>query len=57
MIDVPTGCNLVDFLLTTPICVTEDGQIPAGSPARFDFGVDPNQDPELVYVRMLYFLS
>jgi len=46
LVVVPAGPNLTDALVGSPILVNEDG---SGMPAAggFDYGVDPNDDPEL----------
>jgi len=48
LIVVPPGPSLTDALVNSPILQTEDGA-PIGSlgGGGFDFGVDPNDDPEL----------
>ncbi|XP_037040016.1 26S proteasome non-ATPase regulatory subunit 4 [Bradysia coprophila] len=48
LVSVPRGSALSEALLTSPIIQGEDGQGGAGlSGAGFEFGVDPNEDPEL----------
>jgi len=49
LVTVPPGPHLSDALLTSPIIQGEDGTgaIGLGSAAGFEFGVDPNEDPEL----------
>ncbi|XP_043222702.1 26S proteasome non-ATPase regulatory subunit 4-like [Amphibalanus amphitrite] len=49
LVTVPTGPHLSDALVSSPILQGEDG---AGAPgigggSGFEFGVDPNEDPEL----------
>lgn len=43
---------LSDALLSSPVIVGEDGS-GAPIPGGFEFGVDPNEDPELALVRDL----
>lgn len=49
---MPPGPHLSEALLTSPIIQGEDGTgaIGLGSAAGFEFGVDPNEDPELALV-------
>ncbi|XP_053954045.1 26S proteasome non-ATPase regulatory subunit 4 [Anastrepha ludens] len=48
LVSVPRGSGLSDALLSSPIIQGEDGMGGAGlSGAGFEFGVDPNEDPEL----------
>ncbi|XP_012286987.1 26S proteasome non-ATPase regulatory subunit 4 [Orussus abietinus] len=48
LVTVPPGPHLSDSLISSPIILGEDGMGGAGmSGAAFDFGVDPNEDPEL----------
>lgn len=54
LVTVPAGANVLsDVLLSSPIVAGEDGA-PAGflpsSGGGFEFGVDPNLDPELALV-------
>jgi 26S proteasome regulatory subunit N10 len=45
LVTVPPGPLLSDALITSPVIVGEDG---AGAvPGGFEFGIDPNEDPEL----------
>lgn len=45
---VPPGPLLSDALISSPVIVGEDG---AGAvPGGYEFGVDPNEDPELALV-------
>ena len=48
---VPPGPMLSDALVSSPIIVGEDGTgaVPGGI-SGFEFGVDPNDDPELALV-------
>ena len=43
---VATGPRLSDALISSPIII-EDGAVPG---AGFEFGIDPNEDPELALV-------
>jgi len=49
LVTVPTPCsNLSDALLTSPIMASEDGSTTAAQASgSYEFGVDPNEDPEL----------
>ena len=49
LVTVPPGPMLSDALLSSPVIVGEDG---SGAPMSggFEFGVDPNEDPELALV-------
>lgn len=48
LVSVPRGSGLSDALLSSPIIQGEDGLGGAGlGGAGFEFGVDPNEDPEL----------
>ncbi|KAF7995383.1 hypothetical protein HCN44_006490 [Aphidius gifuensis] len=48
LVTVPPGPHLSDALISSPIIQGEDGMGGAGmSGASFEFGVDPNEDPEL----------
>ena len=49
LVTVPTGPSILsDVLLTSPIISGEDGPPPGfSSSSAFEFGVDPNLDPEL----------
>lgn len=48
LVSVPRGSSLSDALLTSPVIQGEDGMGGTGlSSAGFEFGVDPNEDPEL----------
>lgn len=48
LVCVPRGSGLSDALLSSPIIQGEDGMGGAGlGGAGFEFGVDPNEDPEL----------
>lgn len=52
MICVPSGANLPDTLINTPIIQSEDGTgLPNGySASAFAFGINPEDDPELAMV-------
>ncbi|XP_049937789.1 26S proteasome non-ATPase regulatory subunit 4 [Schistocerca serialis cubense] len=48
LVTVPPGPHLSDALLSSPVIQGEDGMGGAGLGASgFEFGVDPNEDPEL----------
>ncbi|XP_013381757.1 26S proteasome non-ATPase regulatory subunit 4 isoform X2 [Lingula anatina] len=49
LVTVPAGPNLSDALLSSPIIRGEDGTgpVPGIGSGGFEFGVDPNEDPEL----------
>lgn len=48
LVSVPRGSQLQEALLSSPIIQGEDGMGGAGiGGAGFEFGVDPNEDPEL----------
>lgn len=47
---------LSDALLSSPVIVGEDGS-GAAMPSGFEFGVDPNEDPELALVIIFYCYS
>ena len=44
---VATGPRLSDALISSPIIVEDGGGVPG---AGFEFGIDPNEDPELALV-------
>lgn len=51
LVTVPPGPHLSDALLSSPIIQGEDGMGAAGmGGGAFEFGVDPNEDPELALV-------
>lgn len=55
LVTVPPGPHLSDALLTSAIIQGEDGIGGAGmGGAAFEFGVDPNEDPELALVISLF---
>ncbi|ODM96963.1 26S proteasome non-ATPase regulatory subunit 4 [Orchesella cincta] len=48
LVIVPPGPNLTDALVASPIMQSEDGApIPGIGGGGYDFGIDPNDDPEL----------
>ncbi|XP_058791288.1 26S proteasome non-ATPase regulatory subunit 4 isoform X2 [Phymastichus coffea] len=48
LVTIPPGPHLSDALISSPIIQGEDGMGGAGmGGAAFEFGVDPNEDPEL----------
>ncbi|XP_041368363.1 26S proteasome non-ATPase regulatory subunit 4-like [Gigantopelta aegis] len=47
LVTVPPGPMLSDALLSSPVIVGEDGGGAGMSAVGFEFGVDPNEDPEL----------
>lgn len=50
LVTVPPGPLLSEALVNSPVVVGEDG---SGAPMHavgFEFGVDPNEDPELALV-------
>jgi len=47
LVVVPPGPNLTDALVASPILQTEDGAPMAPMGGGYDFGVDPNDDPDL----------
>jgi len=51
LVTIPPGPHILsDVLMTSPIVISEDGSAPAGftgASNEFEFGVDPNIDPEL----------
>uniref|UniRef100_A0A146KSA0 26S proteasome non-ATPase regulatory subunit 4 n=1 Tax=Lygus hesperus TaxID=30085 RepID=A0A146KSA0_LYGHE len=48
LVSVPPGPHLSDALISSPVIQGEDGAGAAGlGGAGFEFGVDPNEDPEL----------
>lgn len=51
LVTVPPGPHLSDALISSPIIQGEDGTGAAGlGGSGFEFGVDPNEDPELALV-------
>lgn len=56
LVSVPRGSGLSEALLSSPIIQGEDGLGGAGlGTAGFEFGVDPNEDPELALVKNYFF--
>ena len=56
LVTVPPGPMLSDALMSSPIVVGEDGTgAPPANMAGFEFGIDPNEDPELALVSILSF--
>lgn len=54
LVTVPPGPHLSDALISSPIIQGEDGTGAAGlGGSGFEFGVDPNEDPELALVRVI----
>lgn len=54
LVSVPRGSALSEALISSPIIQGEDGQGGVGlGGAGFEFGVDPNEDPELALVRFV----
>jgi hypothetical protein len=49
LVSVPRGSQLQEALISSPIIQGEDGK-GVGIGAGFEFGVDPNEDPELALV-------
>ena len=47
LVTVATGPRLSDALISSPIIVEDGGALPG---AGFEFGIDPNEDPELALV-------
>lgn len=48
MVTVPSGSMLSDALFSSPVVMGEDGAgAAAGLSGGFEFGIDPNEDPEL----------
>lgn len=55
LISVPRGSVLSEALITSPIIQGEDGQGAANlGGAGFEFGFDPNEDPELALVVLIF---
>lgn len=54
MVVVSSGCTLTEALLSSPICRGEDGAaapVVAAGGGGFEFGIDPEDDPDLALVR------
>ena len=53
-----TGGLLSDVIVSSPIVAGEDGSAPMGmSAGDFEFGVDPNLDPELALVNLFLLID
>ena len=50
LVTVPPGPLLSEALVNSPVIVGEDGAGVAMQATGFEFGVDPNEDPELALV-------
>ena len=50
LVSVPPGPVLSDALISSPIVVGEDGAGAMDLSGGFEFGIDPNADPELALV-------
>ena len=51
LVTVPPGPLLSEALMSSPVVVGEDGSgAPPAGMAGFEFGIDPNEDPELALV-------
>lgn len=51
LVTVPPGPHLSDALISSPVIQGEDGAGGTGlGGSGFEFGVDPNEDPELALV-------
>jgi 26S proteasome regulatory subunit N10 len=58
LVTVPPGPHLSDALISSPIIQGEDGMGGGGmGGAAFEFGVDPNEDPELALVILYVFIN
>ncbi len=58
LVTVPPGPLLSEALMSSPVVVGEDGSgAPPANMAGFEFGIDPNEDPELALVRFCTFLE
>lgn len=54
LVTVSSGALLSDAIVHSPIVIGEDGSgAPPAGMSGFEFGVDPNEDPELALVRFL----
>merc|ERR1712223_580528 len=47
LVTIPPGPHLSDALVSSPIVQGEDGSGAVPTGGGFEFGVDPNEDPEL----------
>lgn len=55
MVSVPPGSHMSQALVSSAIVRGEDGAAPSIIPrdgGGYEFGIDPNEDPELAMVRM-----
>jgi 26S proteasome regulatory subunit N10 len=52
LLSIPPGPHILsDFIFSSPIISGEDGPPPGlGASSGYEFGVDPNLDPELALV-------
>lgn len=58
LVTVPPGPHLSDALVSSPVVQGEDGSGAVGIGGMgFEFGVDPNEDPELALVSIKNTLS
>jgi 26S proteasome regulatory subunit N10 len=57
LVTIPPGPNILSDVLISSAVVAGEGGAPvvAGGAAGFEFGVDPNLDPELALVRFSFF--
>ena len=56
---VPAGTSLREVLATSAVCRGEDGNVIGGGgagAAGFEFGIDPEEDPDLALVRFYLFI-
>ena len=53
LVTVATGPRLSDALISSPVIVEDGAAVPG---AGFEFGIDPNEDPELALVRNCHML-
>lgn len=51
LVSIPPGPSLSDALISSPVVVGEDGAGAMDIGSGFEFGVDPNADPELALVK------
>lgn len=57
LVTVPPGPVLSEALSSSPVVVGEDGSAPGLNAVGYEFGVDPNEDPELALVYLCLYLS
>lgn len=55
LVSIPPGPQLVEALMSSPVIQGEDGTGGGAMPGGFDFGLDPNDDPELALVSLTKF--